>query len=434
MNWDQVWNWMVSEGLIVGDPNYYILGQAQGWEYGHAITTAYSAANDAQRKQLIDYLWSTGLYSGDPTYWYTDRGDEVAYLDAPSQGMVSLPYTDGGVDPADPTGPRTNEPIGGEAQQPDPLEPTTPDPNPTDEQPVEDPTEPAEPPAPEDPGGTGDTGNETAGLSRQDLADIYYWMPAGALSVFIDTYVERGADAAWAAVRQHPDYEVWFPGNMDENGNIRYPEDQYAGVRESYRDVMRAAGIEPTAIAEMEAKFVDLMEGEVSPNEFMSRVESVYNRIVVASDQIKQYYADQYGIDGLTTEDLLFAAMDPSFGRLTLEENFRIAEVGGAAAESGFDVDAATAELLSERGLNLPAARELFGNAQYLVPLMDILANRHYDPNDEFDLNDFLGAEVFNDPVQNLRMRRLMSQERSNFAQSAGFATSGGRITGLTAS
>jgi hypothetical protein len=413
MTWDQMWQWMVSQGLITGDANYYISGQAQEAEYGHAIETAYRASNDTQRRQLVDWMWSTGLYSGDATYWYQDRGDEAVYLNSPSSGLASVA---GSTPTPAPEGPAPSDPTPGPSTPGESGEVVEPEPG-----------------TPVGPGGSGDTGNDQAGLSETDLAAIYYWMPAGALSLFIDTYIQKGADAAWAAVRQSDQYEVWFPGNMDSNGNIRYAEDQYNGIRESYRDVMRAVGLEPTAIAELEQRFVDLMEGEVSPNEFMGRVEQVYTRIVSASDQIKEYYASQYGIEGLETGDLLFAALDPSFGRLTLEENFRIAEVGGAAAESGFDIDAGMAELLSERGLNLPAARQTFGTAQHLVPLMDVLAQRHFDPDDDFDINEFLQAEVFKDPTQNLRMRRLMAQERSNFAQSSGFSTSNGRITGLTA-
>ena len=419
------WAWIISQGLIQGSATHYEQeGYLQDWEYGKAIQYAYSAANDAQRKQLIDMLWATGGFQGDQTYWYTARPDEINSLASAATANYTLLQ-----------GSPTAAPAPAPGTSPTPADPTTPPSTPGTE-----PTTPTAPPPGSDPAtppptdpGPGDSGNEQEGLSRSDLQAIYYWLPAGALSTFIDAYIDKGADAAWAAVRQSPNYETWFPGNMDDNGNIRYPEDQYAGTREAYRDVMRAVGLEPTAIAQLEGKFVDLMEGEVSPNEFMARVESTYNRIVVASDQIKEFYASQYGIQGLSTQDLLFAAMDPEFGRLTFEENFRIAEVGGAAAESGFDISSATAELISERGVNLPAAREMFGRAQYLVPIMDALAQRHNDPDDDFDINEFLGSEVFNDPTQNLRMRRLVAQERSNFAQSGGFTTSNGRITGPTA-
>lgn len=419
------WEWLVFYKLIEGDPNYYASGQATAAEYAHAIDIAMGQTRpgSANRKALVDRLWASGYYMGNKAYWYTaawtgqDRND---FMNASYQFATDPNAAGGGAYIENPPPPKEEPPPPKEEPPPPPGE------------------EPPPPPGEEPPGGGGgaNTGptepTSPEGLTVADVQAIYYWMPAGALAVFVDAYIAKGRDAAYAAIRQHPDYEVWFPGNMDDNGNIRYPEDQYAGVRESYRDVMRAVGIEPTAIAQLEDRFINLMEGEVSPTEFLYRVEQTYNRIVSASEQIKAYYADYYGIGGLSTEDLLFAAMDPEFGRLTLEEGFRIAEVGGAASESGFGIDAEFAELISDRGLNLAAAREMFGSAQHLVPILDILAQRHFDPDDDFDIYEFVQSEVFNDPTQNLRMRRLLARERSTFGRTGSFAKEGEAITGLS--
>lgn len=422
------WEWLVRHGLIEGDPNYYASGQATSAEYAHAIETAYRAADDVERKELVNMLWSTGKFAGDPSYWYTYRGNEIGDLGRAASSL-SADDTSAFNDPANRTG-ETPTSAEAEARENDEAAEaaaaaTSGEETGTGETTPGEPAPGVTPPATNAP--AGDTG-----LSRSDLQAIYYWMPAGALAVFIDAYIDKGKDAAYAAIRQHPDYEVWFPGNMDDNGNIRYAEDQYAGVRESYRDVMRSVGLEPGAIAALEAKFVDLMEGEVSPPEFQARVDGVYNRIISASEQIKQYYADYHGIGGLETVDLLFAALDPEFGRLTFEEDFRIAEVGGAAAESGFGIDATMAELISDKGVNLAAARDLFGSAQHLVPILDMLAQRHYDPDDDFDITEFVSSEVFNDPAQNLRMRRLLARERSTFGRTGSFAKEGEAISGLT--
>lgn len=413
------WQILVEMGYIEGDWTYYAEGRATAAEYAHAIEVAYRwASSDAQRKLLIDMLWSTGKFAGDPTYWYTFREGEIGDLAAAGSTLTAADSSGGNTFTPDPN---PEEPDEGQT--------------PTTETPTEEPGTGESTPGEPTPGVSAPATNAPAadeGLSVSDLQDIYYWMPPGALSVFIDAYIAKGKDAAYAAIRQHPDYEVWFPGNMDDNGNIRYAEDQYAGVRESYRDVMRSVGLEPGRIAALEAKFIDLMEGEVSPTEFQARVDAVYNRIISASTQIKAFYAEEYGIGGLDTEDLLFAAMDPEFGRLTLEEGFRIAEVGGAAAESGFDIEGDYAELISDKGINLAAARDLFGSAQHLVPVLDMLAQRHYDPDDDFDLTEFVSSEVFNDPAQNLRMRRLLARERSTFGRTGSFVKQGEAITGLS--
>jgi len=64
------WQWLIDQGLIQGSASLYTDGTSlQGWEYGHAIQTAYNNATDAQRRTLIDMLWSTGLYGGDGVQW-----------------------------------------------------------------------------------------------------------------------------------------------------------------------------------------------------------------------------------------------------------------------------------------------------------------------------------------------------------------------------
>lgn len=271
--------------------------------------------------------------------------------------------------------------------------------------------------------------------SLEDLLRLQYsWLPQGALDVFIQSYIEFGPDGAWESVRQDERYESWFPGNLTDEGQARYSESDYFAVRESYRDVMRSVGIEPTRIAALEERFIQLMEGEVSPNEFAQRVNVVNDRILSASTQIREYYAEQNGLDDLTTEDLLLGALDPELGTEILERGLRVAEIGGSAREFDFDIDAAQALEIAERGVGLPQARQIFGEANQLVPVLDVLAKRHADPDDDFDLDEFLAADLFRDPKANLRMRRLIQQERASFGRGADvMRDSAGRAEGLTA-
>jgi hypothetical protein len=51
-----------------------------------------------------------------------------------------------------------------------------------------------------------------------------------------------------------------------------------------------------------------------------------------------------------------------------------------------------------------------------------VLANRHFDPDDDFDIFEFTAASLFNDPVQRRRMARLIAQEQAQFGSTGGFA------------
>ena len=83
------WQWLVDQGLITGSAAYYSTGQATSGEYAHAVSKAYENASPAQRKQLVDMLWSTGRFQGDKTYWYADRTSEIGDLTAAAEAMGS---------------------------------------------------------------------------------------------------------------------------------------------------------------------------------------------------------------------------------------------------------------------------------------------------------------------------------------------------------
>ena len=90
------WEWLVQNGLIEGDPAYYSGGGASPEEINHAISVAYQAANDEQRKVLVDQIWSEGKATGDKAYWYEDRSGEVQDLAAAASGVRVDPGSAGG--------------------------------------------------------------------------------------------------------------------------------------------------------------------------------------------------------------------------------------------------------------------------------------------------------------------------------------------------
>jgi hypothetical protein len=80
------WEWLIQQGLIKAEPNYYP-AKASPEEINHAIEVAYKAANDEQRKTLVDMIWSEGKATGEKTYWYQNRSGEVQDLAAAYSGV-----------------------------------------------------------------------------------------------------------------------------------------------------------------------------------------------------------------------------------------------------------------------------------------------------------------------------------------------------------
>ena len=65
-------------------------------------------------------------------------------------------------------------------------------------------------------------------------------------------------------------------------------------------------------------------------------------------------------------------------------------------------------------------ADRFFGEAANLLPTLSVLARRHEDPEDDFTLDDFVASDIHSDPLQARRMRRLVRQEQSQFANITG--------------
>lgn len=253
-----------------------------------------------------------------------------------------------------------------------------------------------------------------------DEFDILYgWLPAAAREAFRQAWI-ADTETAWQTIRTDPRYESWFPGNLTDDGRVRLAEDQYAVTIVEYEDAFRAVGIDPD---HFRSTFGDLIRGEVKADElYQDRLAPMYDRIVgvFGSTEIRQYYANTYGIGDMTPEAFMAGVLDPNLGSRILSGQIAVAEIGGEALQSGFDITAEMASQLVGAGLGRTQADELFRNAENVLPTLQVLAQRHEDPNDNFDINEFTSAMVFSDPVQLRRIRRLQAQESSLFSNVTG--------------
>lgn len=249
---------------------------------------------------------------------------------------------------------------------------------------------------------------------RRQLEITYDWLPSGAIDVYLEEWFKSGnADTAWAVVQQDPRYEDWFPGNLTEDGRPRMPEADYAKTIATYDEVFVNVGLNPKMFR---GRYGELIRGEVSPYELeTTRINPMHDRIVTQSQELKQWYATNFGIR-LTDAALLGSVIDPDLGEKILTKQIDMAEIGGEALESGFNIDSEFARrIVEESQLDRAGAERMFQNAESFVPVLNVLASRHADSEDDFDLNEFVAADLFKDPVQIRRMTRLIAQERSTF-------------------
>lgn len=261
---------------------------------------------------------------------------------------------------------------------------------------------------------------------------LYPWLPPYLVQVYEAQWAESGdSELAWAEVRAHPRYEEFFPGNRREDGTLRYSEAGYTSAMEGYRQVIESVGLNPDLFA---GRYRELIEGDVSPDEFAAeRVMPLYERVLEASPGIIQWYAEQNGLE-MTFESILAARFDPQgVGARILNREIGLAEIGGEAYEAGFDIDLDLVESMYQRGATRVQAQQTFGKAKQFVPVLNVLASRHADPDDEFDLDEFVATDLFNDPIQRRRMSRLLAQERATFTGGGAGTFARNRQTGNVA-
>jgi hypothetical protein len=260
---------------------------------------------------------------------------------------------------------------------------------------------------------------------------LYPFLPEGLLNLFQQKYVEfdKNVDLAVGAIRQDPQYIDYFPGNVRPDGSVRLSEAEYGAVLESYKDDLRRFGINPDVFAD---NFGQLVEGDVSPTEFQSRLNTVYSGVEQNIPEVKEYYATNFGID-LSEESIFAAAVDPTVGDAILSGQITQAQIGGEAEARGLAISQTQIERLQRFGVTQQQARETFRVAeQQIEELQELEAQRGVSEEERLGLQEFTEAAVFGEQEDIQRITKLREQQASEFAPTTGAARTGRRFTGLT--
>lgn len=252
---------------------------------------------------------------------------------------------------------------------------------------------------------------------QAQIAALYPWMNQQMLDAYQSSWGEFEDTAlAMRQVRQTDSYKTIFAGNYDEStGDVRMTESDYFATKAAFNATLVGMDLNPYYF---EDEWITALEGEVSPREMTARMEAAYERIIQAAPEIRNFYSDNYGLD-LTDSAIIASVLSPRVGDQILNRQIAMAEIGGAAAQRGFDIQGDFASQLAEYGLDQRGAEQMFGTAQYLIPGMEALMARHGDPDDEFDLQDVTSAFLFDDPATRRKIRNLTATEGAMFTGGA---------------
>lgn len=287
-------------------------------------------------------------------------------------------------------------------------------------------------PPPEEPEPVADEPPEKETVNYlEQVRTLYPWLPRELVKVFADAWTDTGdRDLAYATMQQSDAYEKYFPGNRRADGSVRMDEQTYFSTIDAYNRLLSDFGLNPKVF---KGKFVNWIEGDVSPSEVAERLGSAYEQIVTNIPQVREFYASTYGIQ--MSDQAIFASfLDPDIGDAILNRRISVAQIGGEGLARGFDTDLVPfAERLADAGLSQQEARGFFAQAERQLPLLERLAERHADPDDTFDLGEFADAAIFGDSEQARRIRRLLDAEASLFSEQLGTfgVDESMRLTGL---
>jgi len=262
---------------------------------------------------------------------------------------------------------------------------------------------------------------------------LYPNMPPDILELFASEWSRTGdPQVAIAEVRRSPAYEIAFPGNKRPDGTVKFDEVTYTGLKESYIGTLQEYGIpRNTSVDLLTDRFTGLIEGEVSAREFAQRVDAVYQGVQENIPQVQEFYATNFGLE-LTPEAIFVGALDPTVGEEIVAGRITTAQIGGEAARAGFEITGDFAQRLQRAGISQAQARQLFTSAQSELPrLQELQARGGVVEPEQFTLEQFTEAAVFQSPEELEEIRQLEAEEQSRFTPIGGAARQGRRVTGL---
>ena len=260
-------------------------------------------------------------------------------------------------------------------------------------------------------------------------------------TAYLDEIIEAGGTAnpmaavsAIELLRQAPQYremyDELFAGSRRDDGTLRLDESAYFVRIQGYRNSIGM--VSPNLNTHIfDDEYANLIAGDVDAQEFETRVNALYTRVLSQGADIRNYYGDNFAIN-MTDEGILASLMSPTVGDAILLKQLTMAEIGGTAAEKAFDISSEFVTLLEQAGMDREEAQRQLGTAQQLLPVLGNLAARHGDKDDDFDITEFIGGSFLDDPEQVARIKRLQAQEASTCVGGAAVDIVRGRTGGVT--
>jgi len=203
---------------------------------------------------------------------------------------------------------------------------------------------------------------------------------------------------------------------------------EYIDLEESYKTVMQDAGM-PTGFYDQQEDFTNMIAGGVSVAELKSRVDTAFEALNFADENVKKALKDNYG---LTTSEMVAYLLDPTratpllmgkqgvneFGlndRVGLQKTYRAADLSGTQRRLGQGDSKALSEEIVNLGME-GQAKQAFGQAAQQADDVRRLGALYGDNSLGFEsvVRESLGLQGGTEAGR--KRKKLASKERAAFS------------------
>ena len=261
------------------------------------------------------------------------------------------------------------------------------------------------------------------------LTDLFQSYGLGNLAGEISDYMTEGFTASEALIKLKTNptgsYAKRFAGNFAraKKGLNVISEAAYLANEKAYAETLKAYGLGNTLSLNSEdnyKKFADYIAGDISPDEFKDRVNTVVTRVQNADASIKSTLKAFY--PEITDADLVGYFLNPKENLPKLQEKVTASEIGAAAlgAGAGLTTNVTTATDLARYGIDKEEAREGYSTIAGVLPTATKLGDIYNQSGIRYAQAEG-EAEVFKGSQDAATKRkRLASMERAAFGGSSG--------------
>lgn len=261
--------------------------------------------------------------------------------------------------------------------------------------------------------------------------------PSELIDIYVQAFIDNNQDAneAILVMRQSDTYKSYFPGNVNPDGvSVKYTEQEYLNLVDAYKRKIESIGLNADLIL-TNKRIETLVKNVVSNEEFGARVTAVYQQVLTALPQVKEYYQRNFN-KTLTDAEIIASAIDPDISKglyagtisagEVISQNIARAQIGAEALLAGTDIGVQSAEQLRQLGLSREQARRGFQQAEQIMGLAQAQAREGVTAEQIVQATELGIAE------QQERIGRIVAQSAAQSAAQLGAArTREGAVSGL---